>query len=458
MANIRARDQISRLLHSAAFRLGVLQAASFAFAALVLFAITWVSVSGYVTAQLRQEISDEASEMTAAPDSIRVTSINKAVAHAQKGTFFYELFSPGGDRLAGDLTRMPSSLGWTRLPELRYIDGEHSVPGRVLIYSSRLDDGDILLVGHGTLQADQLNELLLQSFIWAGLAAVALALAGGVLTARSYLGKVETITQAASNIVRGDLGTRIVITDRDDEFDRLARSLNRMLARLQSLMEGMRQVSNDIAHDLRTPLAHLRHKLEATTLQATSVEGYRETCATALADVDHLLATFAALLRIAQIENQKQQENFTDVDLSDLLGVLVGDFAPVFEDQDRRLHARIHPGVIVRGDARLLTQMFANLVENALHHTPPHTPVFLSLLPMPGCVCVIVRDEGPGIPEHERERVLQRFVRLDPSRSTPGSGLGLALVTAVAQLHEIKISLGDGEPGLAVQIDFQRTA
>ena len=454
--NIRVKDQISRLLHSAAFRLGVLQAVSFAFAALVLFAITWVSVSGYVTAQLRQEISDESSEMTAVPGSVRVTSINKAVAHATKGTFFYGLFSPRGDRIAGDLTRMPPSLGWTRLHELRYIDSEHSVPGRLLIYSSRLDDGNILSVAHGTLQADQLNELLLQSFVWAGLAAVVLALAGGVLTARSYLSKVETITRAASNIVKGDLGTRIVITDRDDEFDRLARSLNRMLARLQSLMEGMRQVSNDIAHDLRTPLTHLRHKLEATTLQVTSVEGYRETCTTALADVDHVLATFAALLRIAQIENQKQQESFTDVDLSSLLDVLVGDFAPVFEDQGRRLHARIHPGVMVRGDALLLTQMFANLVENALHHTPPHTPVFLSLLPMPGCVRAIVRDMGPGIPQHERERVLQRFVRLDSSRSTPGSGLGLALATAVAQLHEIKISLADGEPGLAVQIDFQR--
>ncbi|AGG87271.1 MULTISPECIES: sensor histidine kinase [Rhodanobacter] len=454
--NIRTKEQISRLLHSAAFRLGVLQAASFAFAALVLFAITWVSVSGYVTAQLRQEISDESSEMTAVPGSIRVASINKAVAHAQKGTFFYGLFSPRGDRIAGSLAKMPPSLGWTRLHELRHIDSKHSVPGHLLINSSRLEDGNILAVAHGTLQADQLNELLLQSFIWAGLAAVVLALAGGVLTARSYLSKVETITQAASNIVKGDLGTRIVVTDRDDEFDRLARSLNRMLARLQSLMEGMRQVSNDIAHDLRTPLTHLRHKLEATTLQVTSVEGYRESCTTALADVDHVLATFAALLRIAQIENQKQQENFTDVDLSGLLGVLVGDFAPVFEDQGRSLHARIHPGAIVRGDAMLLTQMFANLVENALHHTPPHTPVFLSLLPMPGCARAIVRDTGPGIPKHERERVLQRFVRLDSSRSTPGSGLGLALVTAVAQLHEITVSLGDGEPGLAVQIDFQR--
>ena len=445
---------VVRLVRSAAFRLAALQAGLFALVALALFAITWWSVRGYVESQVRHAINDESAEILTTPVGGLVGAVDEAVAQMPHGPFFYGLFASNGQRLAGDLDHAPVAPGWSTIEQRQSQDGDHDRYRRMLVQATAMPDGNRLVVARDRHSADELDELLQGSFLWAGIAAVLLALLGGVVTARSYLRRVETVAEAAARIAGGELNARVAIGARGDEFDRLAHSLNAMLECIQALMEGMRQVSNDIAHDLRTPLAHLRQRLELASRDVCSLEGFRAVIERALADVDGILATFAALLRIAQIESRQRRAGFTEIDLSTLLASLADDFAPVFEDQGRSLHTQITPGLHVLGDRALLTQMFANLIENSLRHTPPGTPVELELTLSGAGVRATVSDAGPGIPSASRGLVLGRFVRLDAARSTPGSGLGLALVAAVADLHGIELALGDAEPGLRVQLDF----
>lgn len=443
----------ARMLRSAAFRLAVLQALLFALIALMLFLVSWFAARHYIENQLRQTIADEFAEVAAHPADKRADSVRRSLTQVPRGTFDYSLFNASRTLVVGDVLQEPP-VGWTTIEQHEGVRNGKDVVRRILVLGSVLDDGSTLVVGRDLASVDDLDTLLKSVFAWAGLAAVVLALVGGMVTASGYLRRVEAIADAASRIAAGDLAARVSTTGRGDEFDRLAFSLNSMLERIQMLVEGLRQVSSDIAHDLRTPLTHMRQRLEAAMTEATSVDSYNKACERALADADSVLDTFAALLRIAKVESRQRQAGFSDVDLSRLLERLVDDYQPVLEDEERILSAEITPGVHLRGDALLLTQMFVNLFENALHHTPTGTPVTLKLIAAePGCT-VVIQDAGPGIPAQERARVLKRFVRLDAARSTPGSGLGLALVAAIADLHGIVLTLGDAAPGLRVQLDF----
>ena len=221
------------------------------------------------------------------------------------------------------------------------------------------------------------------------------------------------------------------------------------------LMEGLKQVSNDIAHDLRTPLSRLKQRLEEVRSEANSIEEYKEAVDQAIQDADIALSTFGALLRIAQIESGTRRANFSDVDLSSLLANLATTYSAVAEDMGKTLVSSIEPNIHVRGDRELLTQLFVNLIENALRHTPSGATVSISLALREGGPIAEVSDTGPGIPESERANVFKRFYRLDRSRSTPGAGLGLALVAAVAELHTARIELLDNEPGLKVAVNFK---
>ena len=253
----------------------------------------------------------------------------------------------------------------------------------------------------------------------------------------------------------GDLADRIRTTGSGDELDQLGRNLNDMLDRLQGLMDGLKQVSSDIAHDLRTPLSRLKQRLEAVRSEANSVQEYKEAVDQAVQDADVALSTFGALLRIAQIESGTRRANFSDVDLSALLANLATTYSAVAEDMGKTLVSSIGPDIHVRGDRELLTQLFVNLIENALRHTADGAKVSFSLAHQDQGPFAEVGDNGPGIPESERRNVFKRFYRLEHSRSTSGSGLGLALVAAVADLHTARIELVDNEPGLKVALQFK---
>jgi signal transduction histidine kinase len=231
-----------------------------------------------------------------------------------------------------------------------------------------------------------------------------------------------------------------------------------MLDRIGVLMDALRNVSTAVAHDLRTPLGHLRQQLEDARSRARSTGEYAEAVDSAIAKTDSILETFSAILRIAQIESGSRKAGFRRINLSEIVASLVQSYGPTAEEQKRVLAASIAPGITIDGDRELINQLVVNLLDNAMRHTPAGTPITVSLAEESGAVALEVADNGPGVPEAERERIFERFYRCEASRTTPGSGLGLSLVSAVSGLHRGAIQVLDNMPGLKFRIEFLRTA
>jgi signal transduction histidine kinase len=329
----------------------------------------------------------------------------------------------------------------------------------ILVGKQPLPDGLQLLVADDLQSVDDIEDSVLNAFLVALAMAVVFGVGVGALFTRSVLRRVDRVTRTADAIIGGDLSQRIPLTGSGDDFDRLSATLNAMLDRITDLLESLRQVSNDIAHDLRTPLARLRQRLEETRLRATSPADYSRAVDDAIGEADALLGTFTSLLRIAQVEAGAQRSSFSPVDLSDVLRTVADAYAPDIEDGGRTLTVDLPDGLITLGDRQLLVQLFANLIENAMRHTSPNARVAIRLMSVPetDTIRVEVSDNGPGIPEQERPKVFRRFYRLEHSRTTPGNGLGLSLVAGVAELHGAHIALADAAPGLTVIIEFRST-
>jgi signal transduction histidine kinase len=248
------------------------------------------------------------------------------------------------------------------------------------------------------------------------------------------------------------------VRDHGDEFDHLAVSLNAMLDRIQTLMEGLRQVTTDVAHDLRTPLTRLRQRLELAQRPGVDSDTLRAVLDATRQDIDGILEIFSALLRIAQIESGVRKAGFTEVNVSDLLRNVLEVYRPALEEKGQQMQEAIDGDLAIRGDRELLMQLFANLLENAIRHSPAGAQLALVAQRRSNMVEVTVADNGPGIPEALRSKVLQRFFRLETSRTTPGSGLGLSLAAAVATLHDARLELSDNGPGLRVTVALQSAA
>jgi signal transduction histidine kinase len=452
------------LFHSTAFRTGLAYAALFGLSAVVLFGIMYWQTAGDMERQLRDVTHADMRALTAVFDDGGLPGLRRAIEERVAGTHgragWYLLLDARGNRLAGNLPALTARSGWreVHLPETGTESGEHEHgEGRtVLGEGRRLEAGGFLFVGQDADQLAETRELWTYALLWGIGATLLLAAAGGALMGAAALRRVEAINRVTGAIVQGDLDRRIPRRGSNDEFDVLATHLNEMLARIQQLMEGMRQVSSDIAHDLRTPLGRLRQTLEKTRREATTVAQYQAAVDHAIGQTDQILETFAALLRIAQIESGSRRARFTDVDLSAALETVVDAYAPVAEDSGHTLQASIPPDIHVQGDRELLVQAVANLVENALRHTQATSRIEVALEALPDAVVLTVADNGPGIPEDLLGKVTQRFYRLEASRSTPGSGLGLSLVAAVAALHHVPLQLSDNRPGLRATLRFGR--
>lgn len=461
-----ASSRPTRIVRSASFRLTLLYVALFSISVAALFALTYWAIHRYALAQLDTAVSTEAAGLEQAYRAGGLARVVQNVrehlaSRSPRQRFYYLLARPDGSVLAGDLDgylerhrgRIAPFAGWRNLPvpptRARGNDA-YSLRARGQI----LPDGTFLLVAADTYHLVELDEVLAAAFGWGSALTVILAIAGGLFMSMRTLRRIETINRTAAEIMAGNLERRIASEGTDDEFDRLAASLNSMLDRIQHLMEGMRQVSNDIAHDLRTPLGHLRQRLEHAQLHARTLAEYETAVGAALGDIDCALDTFSALLRIAQIEAGTRRARFAVLELSAVLANIVEAYETVAEEEGRTLQGEIEGGVQVAGDRDLLLQMFANLVENAIHHTPPGARIDVRLASSPDGPRAVVADSGPGIPAAERANVFRRFYRLDAARSTPGSGLGLSIVAAVAELHGARIELADNHPGLRVTLHF----
>lgn len=439
----------TRLLRTSSFRLTLLYAGLFSVSALILFGVTYWPAAEYAandeSAEIGVEfrsIEDEAklAGYDRLPEIIADRLRERRDVHA-----VYLLADAAGNKLAGNAPPRPPILGAMKF---KFEVGDENRTIRAQGF--RLANGDYLLVGQDTASLHEMKELIARAFGTSAAATLLLAILGGLLMSRSVLRRIEGVSRTSRAIVEGDLSNRVPLRNTDDEFDHLAVSVNTMLDRIEDLMSRMRQVSSDIAHDLRTPLTRLRQRLEHARRRSYSTAELHDLLDCSVADVDAILDTFGALLRIAQIEAGGQASEATQVDLSKLARSLADDFAPAAEDRDQTIAAETSTGIMVKGDRDLLTQMIVNLLDNAVRHSPPKARILVGVARRGDAVELVVADSGPGIPETEREKVLRPFYRLESSRTTEGSGLGLSLVAAIAKRHNATIALTDNGPGLRV--------
>jgi signal transduction histidine kinase len=383
------------------------------------------------------------------------TLIAERLSRKPAGSSVYLLADDAYAPLVGNIDRWPAvrktADGWLdfRLEEHAQNNG---AVHRARAQAFRLEGGFHLLVGRDLYELEETQAVIARTLVWGLLVTVVLGGIGGVMMSRSMARRIEAINEASREIMSGDLSRRIPTRNSGDDFDVLVGNLNDMLDQIESLMEGVRRVSDNIAHDLRTPLARLRNHLELLRLQAGKGGRDREVIEQAVADADGLLSTFNALLRIARVESEHRREAFTEVDLGALVGDVAELYEPLAEEKGQAIAMQRMAGVRVRGDRDLLFQAIANLLDNAIKYTPEGGRIEIRL----GPDRLEIMDTGPGIPAEAREKVFQRFFRLDESRTTPGNGLGLSLVAAVARLHGIAVCLEDNRPGLRVVLDISR--
>jgi signal transduction histidine kinase len=434
-----------------AFRLTLLHLALTLAGTALLAAIAWWATVGFATRQAAEEVERGVGVLaqSAALSGLRgvALSIEARLAADRARVEYYLLATPEGQRLAGNLAAAPPSLGWQTL-EVRQEDGA-VVP--VLVRGAPVAGGAVVFVGRDLSSVRALEARLLGAAGWVGLGAVVLGLGGGLLIGRGVARRTAAMNAALAAVAAGDLARRLPRAGRDDEFDSLSARINAMLDRLAEVMATLRAVTDDIAHDLRTPLTRLRQRLD--DLRRAPPGGMEAMIGAAEAECDAMLELFAALLRIAQVEAGAQRSAFATFDLSAVAEAVAEVYAPAAEERGQSLAAAIAPGLAAHGDRALVTQLLANLVENAVRHGRAGGHVTLTLAASGGGGAeAVVADDGPGIPEAERERVFRRFHRLDAARATPGAGLGLALVRAVAALHGMTVTLADAAPGLRVRV------
>ena len=309
-----------------------------------------------------------------------------------------------------------------------------------------------LLVGQGMEDLATLKALVGRALIWGLLLTVALGIIGGLMMRRTLSSRLGAINQTSRKIMQGDLRRRIATSGDGDEFDELAVNLNSMLDQIEHGMEGVRRVSDNIAHDLKTPLARMKNRVEELKFQVAGRTEEELAVDQIIAEADGLLATFNALLRIARIEYSEQRKDFKTIDLNSILYDLQELYEPLIEEKGQTLKVEIDQEIEASADRDMLFQAFANLLDNAIKYTPDQGVITIRSINQGDSWYVEITDNGPGIPEEAHEKVVQRFYRLDQSRTTPGSGLGLALVFAVLKLHKLNLSFSDNNPGLCVRV------
>ena len=273
---------------------------------------------------------------------------------------------------------------------------------------------------------------------------------------RHVLSRIEAINRGSRAILDGDMQRRMPVTGSGDEFDRLSANLNAMLNQIEFLMTGMREVTNDIAHDLRSPINRLRTRLEVTLLEKPNPENIKSVMKDTIQEVDAILETFNGILDIALAESGVLRDNFERVDIAEVMTDAVELYEPVAMEKSQTLECSIKDGLMVQGNRNLLFRLFANLLDNAIKYAPENGKISVEAIADKTFISVVVADNGPGIPPEQREKALQRFTRLEVSRTAPGSGLGLALVAAIARLHNAPLKLEDNAPGLRATLLFSK--
>lgn len=460
------------LFKSTAVRLSALYILLFALcAATLVFYVTAMS-ERLLTGQIREAVQQEVNQVKRAYDIGGLNLLLRTMERRarQPGANLYVIAGPSGDILAGNVASVQPGVlgaaGWTELPFIyeRYTDASNDPERQHLAIANIfiLDNGLRILIGRDLGEPERFRVLVRQALMLAlaimGLGALVIWFGIG----RNALKRIDRMTDASRKIMAGDLSQRLPVGGSGDEFDRMSASLNAMLGRIEKLNEGLRQVSDNIAHDLKTPLTRLRNKA-ADALDNADSEGRRTALEGIIGESDQLIRTFNALLMISRVEAGSVAAEMTSVDLSSIVADTAELYEPVAEEAGLTLTADIEPNVEIQGNRELIGQALFNLIDNALKYATgcngEQTIVF-KLVRTNEAVMLAVADHGPGVPAHQRADVVKRFFRLDESRSKPGTGLGLALVEAVMELHGGRLELSDTIPdspdakGLTVTMIF----
>jgi len=450
-------------LRTSTFQLALLYMVVFATSVFILLAFIYWRTAGFMTEQTDQTIE---AEIVGLAEQYRGRGINglisilrERVARDPNGKSLYLFTTEDYLKLAGNLSEWPEeaegSDGWIdfTLDERVGWSGE---PRQARARVFEVQGGLRLLVGRDVQELTMLRQLIETAMNWGMGITLGLALVGGFMMSRSTSRRIEVINQTSRRIMNGHLSLRIPTRGTYDDFDQLADNLNQMLDRIVYLMEGIRHVSDSIAHDLRTPLTRLRSQLEHTLMTVQEPEA-REQVGRAVAEADQMLATFNALLRIARLETGGKATDNHPVNLGELVTDAVELYEAVAEDKAQQLLSRVDNDVVLEGDRDLLFQVISNLIDNAIKYTPEEGNIAVTVTQSDGQAVIEVADSGDGIPDSEKEKVFQRFYRVGKSRSQPGNGLGLSLVSAVVEMHKGQIKLrdryeGEEKPGLVVSV------
>jgi signal transduction histidine kinase len=456
------------MVRTHAFRLAALYFLVFAVSVIgVLFFVYWASAD-FVERQTEATLDAEVTGLAEQYAQRGLSGLVQIVAARSAGDrgdgMLYLVTNRDGRPLAGNIEGWPAGVP-ARAGALSF-QIEVSQNGQNVTHPARgvlfvIPDGYRLLVGRDISDAASFRNRIKTTLLWSGLGALGIGLLGGTVMSRNMLRRVEQVNRTAERVVGGNLSDRVPrrgdSSDGGDEFDQLADNLNGMLDQIERLMTGMREVTDNVAHDLKTPLSRLRARLELALIAPGDPQLQQEAIRAAIDEADRLLATFNALLSIAAAEAGAEPRADERLDLGKIACGVVELYEPVAEENGFALQLDAMPDVTIRGDRHLLSQAIANLLDNAIKYGG--SDIAIAVRQENARAVIEVADLGPGIPEGDRESVFDRFVRLEPSRSTPGNGLGLSLVRAVARRHDAAVTLRDsrpqtGRPGLTVRVEF----
>jgi signal transduction histidine kinase len=459
---------LGKLLRTTAFKLTLVYLGIFVLFAASLLGYFALNTRRLITEQITATVNGEVNGLSEqyGQGGLRRLVIVVDVRSRRPGSSLYLVTTPSGEGLAGNVGSLQPGVldrpGWLETTYHR-LESPEGAEHRALVRVVQLPGGFHLLVGRDLEERERLFGIVVNAGQWSLALVIVLGLLGGFFVSRRILSRIDAMTGTAQTIMAGDLSGRLPVAGTGDELDRLAGNVNAMLERIEALMRGLKEVSDNIAHDLKTPLTRLRNRCEQALRSATGEASYRAALESTIAESDDLIRTFDALLMIARAESGQARENMTEFDASEIARDVGELYEPVADEKGIALKIEAGAAAPVRGNRELVSQALANLIDNAIKYAGPNGKVNgvpAEIVVKAGNdgerIMLSVADRGPGIPDADRSRVVERFVRLEQSRSEPGSGLGLSLAAAVARLHGGELKLEDNQPGLRTTIALPR--
>jgi signal transduction histidine kinase len=448
-----------KTLRSSTFKLALLCIGVFGAVVLALFAYVYWSTASYVLTRSDRSIEAELANLhevyaSAGRDGL-AREIEKKITQESAGEDVYLLADPEFARIAGSLNTWPEGLNREGWANIETGDGDAGLIGRLLrVRFETLPDGSHLLMGKNVDELGRFTNRIYWALALAISLILGLAVLAGMIVTRRTVGRIESVNSTSRAILKSGLGERIPLRGTQDEWDQLAENLNVMLDRIEVLMSEVKQVGDNVAHDLRTPLTRMRGRLEKACISERVADNDQLLISDTIADLDDVLRMFSSLTRISQIETTRRTAAFRTVDLVEVAREVAELFDAAAEDKGSDLKVIGERPVLITGDRDLLFDATGNLVDNAIKHGREAGRVLVEISESNSDALISVSDDGPGIPEGEYENVFKRFYRLGRSRYSPGNGLGLGLVAAVARLHAARIEMTDNSPGLRITLRF----